>query len=511
MPELLQASSNVWRTEQADEFAIIVDADEYFAAARAAMRSARKSIFLVGWDFDASITLGRPGKQYEGPSHVGDFLLWLTRENRDLEIRLLLWNPGLLSNWAKLSNLPYLLRWKLHRQITVRLDGNHPVGSSHHQKILVIDDSIAFCGGIDVTSGRWDTRKHLDDDPLRRRPNGASYGPWHDASSFCTGPAAKALGDLCRARWRSAGGEHLAPVEIERQPPSISGAISFGPVTLGISRTSPAYGDQKGVTEIEQLYVDMIMSAKRVIYAESQYFASRVIAQALARRLSEYDGPEVVLINPVKADNWLGQLAMDTARARLREALRLHDPRGRFRIYHPVTADGVPIYVHSKLMIIDDKAIRVGSSNFNNRSMRFDNECDVVFEAGHDRQLSGKLVRLRNNLLAEHLGVHPDDVRQTIDRTNSVIEAIEALREIRTEGQPGSRPTLVPYHTPAVSDLEQWLADNEILDPEGPEAIMEPIKRRGLLRVLLINPAKRMSRSSRKGSGGAAETSREQR
>ncbi|NNU48850.1 phospholipase [Rhizobium sp. WYCCWR 11279] len=494
MPELLQTSSNVWRAERADEFAIIIDAEDYFAAARAAMRSARKSIFLVGWDFDASITLGRPGECFEGPAHVGDFLLWLTQENPNLEIRLLLWNPGFLSNWMKLSNLPYLLRWKLHRQINVRLDGNHPVGSSHHQKILVIDDAIAFCGGIDVTAGRWDTRKHLDNDPLRKQPNGTAYGPWHDASSFCAGPSAKALGDLCRSRWLSAGGEQLVPVDIPHEPLSIKGAISFGPLTLGISRTSPAYGDEKGVTEIEQLYVDMIMSAKRAIYAESQYFAARVVAQALARRLSEYDGPEVVLINPVKADNWLGELAMDTARARLTEALRLHDPHGRFRIYHPVTTDGVPIYVHSKLMIVDDQAMRVGSSNFNNRSMRFDNECDVAFEAGQDRHLSGKLVQLRDSLLAEHLGVDSDDVTLTIERTKSVIEAIEALREIRTEDQPGSRPTLVPYRTPAISDLEQWLADNEILDPEGPEAVMEPIESRGLFRGQLSIPSRRKFR-----------------
>ncbi|CAN7677392.1 phospholipase D-like domain-containing protein [Rhizobium sp. LjRoot98] len=505
MPELLQTSSNIWRAERADEFAIIIDADDYFAAARAAMKSARKSIFLVGWDFDASITLGRPGEEFEGPAHVGDFLLWLTKENPNLEIRLLLWNPGFLSNWVKLSNLPYLLKWKLHRQITVRLDGNHPVGSSHHQKILVIDDAIAFCGGIDVTAGRWDTRKHLDNDPLRKRPNGTAYGPWHDASSFCAGPAAKALGDLCRARWLSAGGEQLAHVNIPHESPSIKGAISFGAVTLGISRTSPAYGDREGVEEIERLYVDMIMAARHVIYAESQYFASRVIAQALARRLSEVDGPEVVLINPVKADNWLGELAMDTARARLREALHIHDPHGRFRIYHPVTADGVPIYVHSKLMIVDGQAMRVGSSNFNNRSMRFDNECDVAFEAGQDRHLSGQLLQLRDDLLAEHLGVDPDEVTQAIDRTKSVIEAIEALRENRPADQPGSRPTLVPYHTPEISDLGQWLADNEILDPEGPEAVMEPIERRGLLRGLLTRSAKRNSRSPAKGSSGVVK------
>ncbi|MBB6219838.1 phospholipase D-like domain-containing protein [Rhizobium leguminosarum] len=494
MSELLQPSSNIWRAERADEFAIIIDADDYFAAARTAMASAQKSIFLVGWDFDASITLGRPGDHYEGPSHVGDFLLWLTKKNPDLEIRLLLWNPGFLSSWAKLSNLPYLLRWKLHRQITVLLDGNHPIGSSHHQKILVIDDAIAFCGGIDVTAGRWDTRKHLDDDPLRRRPNGTSYGPWHDVSSFCAGPAAEALGDLCRSRWRSAGGEQLAPVDFPHEPPFINGAISFGPVTLGISRTMPAYGDQAGVAEIERLYVDMIMSAERLIYAESQYFASRVIAQALAKRLEENDGPEVILINPVKADNWLGELAMDTARARLREALRPRDRQKRFRIYHPITTDGVPVYVHSKLMIVDDKALRVGSSNFNNRSMRFDNECDVAFEAGQTERLSSRLVDLRNILLAEHLGVDPDEVAQTIRRSKSVIAAIEELRHTPNGDRPGNRPTLVPYDTPAISDLEEWLADNEILDPEGPEAVMEPMERRGLFRGFLTTPLKRKSR-----------------
>ncbi|MBB3595124.1 phosphatidylserine/phosphatidylglycerophosphate/cardiolipin synthase-like enzyme [Rhizobium sp. BK529] len=499
MSGLLQPSSNIWRAERADEFAIIIDADDYFSAARAAMRSARKSIFLVGWDFDASITLGRPGEQYEEPSRVGDYLLWLAEENPNLEIRLLLWNPGFLSSWTKLSNLPYLLRWKLHPRITVLLDGNHPVGSSHHQKILVIDDAIAFCGGIDVTAGRWDTRKHLDNDPLRRRPNGVLYGPWHDASSFCAGPAAKALGDLCRSRWKSAGGEQLAPTDFPHVSPSIKGAISFGRVTLGISRTVPLYANQAAVAEIERLYVDMIMSAKRVIYAESQYFASRIIAQALARRLSEIDGPEVILINPVKADNWLGEIAMDTARARLREALRSHDPHGRFRMYHPVTAGGVPIYVHSKLMMVDDKAIRVGSSNFNNRSMRFDNECDVVFEAGRDDQLSGKLVQLRDNLLAEHLGVDTDEVTRTIGRTKSIIAAIEELREKRTVDQPGNRPTLIPYQTPAISGLEQWLADNEILDPEGPEAVMEPIERRGLFRGHLKLPSKKKPRSAIRG------------
>jgi phosphatidylserine/phosphatidylglycerophosphate/cardiolipin synthase-like enzyme len=486
-PSILQPASNCWRVERAYEFAIIVDADDYFAVARAAMKSAKRSIFLVGWDFDASITLGKPDMQDDAPGRVGDFLLWLTRQNPELEIRLLLWNPGFLASWAKLANIPYLLRWKWHRQITVRLDGNHPLGSSHHQKILVIDDSVACCGGIDVTIDRWDTRKHLDNDPLRKRPNGPAYGPWHDASSLCNGPAARALGDLCRIRWKQAGGEDVAPVEEAVATPALDGAITFGTVNLAIARTSPSYGGRERVLEIERLYVDMILAARTAIYAESQYFASRIIAQAIAKRLAEEDGPEIVLINPVKADNWLGSIAMDTARARLRESLKRHDPRGRFRIYHPVTAGGEPIYVHSKLMIVDDKAMRVGSSNFNNRSMRFDNECDVAFEADGDASLSVRLRDLRHDLLGEHLGVASEAIADAVARHGSLIGAIEDLR--RPAGSNGA--TLVPYETPEISGLAEWLADNEILDPEGPEGVFEPIEKRGLFRGRLKMPFRR--------------------
>lgn len=488
---LLNPSENCWRIERADEFALLIDADCYFAAARAAMKAAKRSIFLVGWDFDARITLGHPDVDDEGPRGVGDFLLWLAKRNPDLEIRLLLWNPAFFSNWVKLSNVPYLLRWKLHPRITVKLDGNHPVGSSHHQKILVIDDSLAFCGGIDVTTDRWDTREHLDDDPRRKRPNGVAFGPWHDASSYCIGPAARALGDLCRERWRLAGGKPLQPAEGHQAFPRVEGAIAFGAVDLAISRTGPEYGGRERVTEVERLYVDMIMSAHSVIYAESQYFASRIVAQAMARRLAEPDGPEIVLINPVQADNWLGSLAMDTARARLRESMHRHDRYDRFRIYHPVTAQGVPVYVHSKLMIVDDRAMRVGSSNFNNRSMRFDNECDVAFEASGSDALAQRLLDLRSDLLAEHLGTDAADFAALVDRKGSLIGAIEDVRSGRASGaQPASR-TLVPYVTPEISDLAEWLADNEILDPEGPEAVFEPIEKRGLFRGKLKVPFRR--------------------
>ncbi len=488
---IFSPSENCWRTERADEFSILIDANDYFTSIRAAMMAAKRTIFFVGWDFDASITLGHPRVDDGAPRRVGDFLLWLARRTPGLKIRILLWSPAPLASWARPSNLPYLLRWKWNRQISVRLDDKHPLGSSHHQKMLVIDDTVAYCGGIDVTLDRWDTRQHLDDDPDRRRPNGKPYGPWHDISSRFTGPAARALGELCRHRWTRAGGKPVPLVTNVAPAPERAPNFSFGPVDLAIARTSPSYQEESAVTEIEKLYLDMIHSARRVVYAESQYFASRAIAQAIARRLAEPDGPEFVLINPTTSDNWLGQIAMDTARARLAESLRRHDTYGRFRIYHPVTAKGQPIYVHAKLMITDDQYLRVGSSNINNRSMRFDQECDVALEAGGSEELSRKITRFRNDLLAEHLSATPDAVDQAIRESGSLIAAIERMRAQNTEA--GSA-TLRPYETPEISDLEKWLADHEILDPEGSDAVFEPIEKRGLFRGRLKRPLRRKVR-----------------
>ncbi|WP_414899587.1 phospholipase D-like domain-containing protein [Sphingomonas flavalba] len=464
---------NCWRVAQADRFAFIVDAADYFVAARKAMLTARKSIFLVGWDFDAGITLDEQAT--EGPAKLGDLIVWLADRSPELEIRLLRWDTGAFKAMFKARTLATIMRWKMHPRVTLKLDGAHPIAGSHHQKIVVIDDCIAFCGGIDMTTGRWDHRAHKDNDPHRRNPDGSGYTPWHDATSAFDGAAARAVGDLARERWLAATGERLHPADVPHDCWPDGVEPGFRDVTLAIARTCPEMGDSSGVHEIEQMYLDLIGRARRYIYAESQYFASRKIARAIATRLQEEDGPEIVVINPETAEGWLEPIAMDSARARLVEALRRVDRHGRFRIYHPVTAGGEPIYVHAKVMIIDDRGFRVGSSNFNNRSLRLDTECDVILDlAGGDATARATVTAIRNDLLAEHLGVAPDKVDTTLAETGSLIATVEALR--------GGGRSLVPYVLPELSSTEAWLADNEILDPEGPDAMFEPLSRRGLFR-----------------------------
>ena len=228
-----------------------------------------------------------------------------------------------------------------------------------------------------MTSARWDTREHRDEEPHRRTPGGTQHNPWHDATTMLEGPVAAAIGELARERWRLAGGAVLPPIT-ERSDCWPAGFPSqFCNVEIGIARTRPEMPNRPGICEIERLYIDLIATAQRFIYAESQYFASRCIAEAIARRLMETDGPEIVLINPLSAQGWLEPIAMDSARGRLCETLRRADPHRRFRVYHPVTASGQPIYVHAKILIVDDRVLRIGSSNMNNRSMRLDTECDV--------------------------------------------------------------------------------------------------------------------------------------
>lgn len=460
-----------WRIAEATRAAVVIDADAYFRAAREAMLKARHQILLVGWDFDARITLAFEDDHPEAPTTVGEFIGWLVKRTPTLQVYILRWEKGALKTLGRGRTLWTLLKWRLARRIHLKLDAHHPIAASHHQKIVVIDDCLAFCGGIDMTDERWDTRAHTDDDPRRKSPSGFAYKPWHDVTSALEGPVARVLGELCRTRWQIAGGRKIAP-----PPPSPdcwpeSLTPHFRDVEVAVSRSQPDHGGLPAVREIEELYLWLIARAKRRLYAESQYFASRRIAEAIAKRVAEDDPPEIVIINPVTAQGWLEPIAMDTARERLIGEIERRDHRDRFRMYHPVTTGGEPIYCHAKVMVVDEEIIRIGSSNFNNRSLRLDTECDITI-----REESAVIPAIRDDLIAEHLDVPISEVAEGVAR-DGLIATIERLR--------GEGKTLVPYEPRDLNEVQQWLADNEVLDPEGPDEMFEAFaQRKGLLRRL---------------------------
>jgi phospholipase D1/2 len=418
---------------------------------------------------------------------------------KGLRVHVLKWRLGMIGAAFRGMTPLFILNWLVSHRLNYRLAADHPTGACHHQKLIVIDDALAFCGGIDMTADRWDTREHRDHDPHRRRPSGWRYPPFHDVAAMIDGPAAAALGDWCRARWHSATGEVLVAPGARSDPWPAGCAPRFTDIGVAIARTAPAYNGQPELREVERLYLDMIAGARRLLYMEAQYFASRAIGRALIARLTEPDPPEIVLINPVASHGWLEEQAMGTARRLLLSALRTADHAGRFRAYSPVTARGRMIYVHAKLMIADDRVLRLGSSNLNNRSMGLDSECDLAVEAvpGSADESATRLAiaDLRDGLLAEHLGVRVQQVRDAWQRHGSLIAAIEQLRT-------GGARTLVPCDVGEPGVADQFIVENEILDPERPDSLAARMSRRFRWKWLQHAAARRRERGLGLNLGG---------
>ena len=488
----------VWRYAMATRVRVIVDAEAYFDLMQQAMLKARQRVLLIGWDFDTRIHLthGRRWWQMawnrQFPSRLGSFIPWLTRHCHSLEIRVLKWGLGALEIVGRGSMMADIVRWLPYKRIHLRIDSVHPLGCSHHQKIVVIDDALAVCGGIDMTDRRWDTREHIEEDPRRKRPGGSPYGPWHDMTMMLEGPVAATLDELARDRWRRALDETLDP---PRQTQDSAWPDDLEPhfenVEVGVARTRAEYEGDPEVREIEELFVRQIGRAKRLIYAESQYFASRVVAEAIGARLSADEPPEIVIINPETADGWVESTVMDPARARLVQALRKSDRRGRFHIYAPYSGE-TPVYVHAKLLIVDDEILRIGSANFNNRSMGLDSECDVFIDCARpaNRDCREAIRGLRHSLLAEHCGLDEDEIAGLLEKAGSMADMISALGD-------GRKRHLRRYEPAELTPVQEEMVDRQLLDPEE-TAQMFRIRppRRGLLRPggLLARAMQRMKR-----------------
>ncbi|MCY7271291.1 MAG: phospholipase D-like domain-containing protein [Sphingomonas bacterium] len=463
---------NCWRIARASEASVIVDAADYYRHIRGAMIAAQKRIFIVGWDFDTRIALD-PDEHGQGET-LGRFFLNLARDKPDREIDILKWNFGALKQFVRPAAVVWLARWWKTKAIDFRFDSSHPPGCSHHQKIVVIDDNLAACGGIDISSSRWDTSEHQDDDPRRTGPDGKPYMPWHDATMMMRGPVAAQLAELGRERWSTATKAELKPIDPTEDDWPKDLPVMFRDVDIAIARTRAAYDGLSEIREIETLYLDMIAAAEQFIYFENQYFTSAKIGAAIATRMAEPDPPEIVMVMPRTADGWLEQQAMDGARLKLVAAIGEKDKGNRFRIYIPVTKKRDDIYVHAKISVVDDRLLRVGSSNLNNRSQGLDSECDVIIDAAlaANAGTPPAITALRYRLLAEHLDCTPGEFASAEKKHGSMVKAIEALIG------PGKSLELLPME--GLSEAEEFIASNELLDPENPEAMLDPIGKRGL-------------------------------
>ncbi|WP_459860182.1 VTT domain-containing protein [Desulfuromonas carbonis] len=412
---------------RAQRIAFLVDGEDYYRAVADACESARQAIYILGWDVDSRTRLRR-GKKGTAET-LGEFVDRLVKEHPDLHIYILEWDFAMFYSLER-ETLSWLsLGWMSHERVHFEFDDNHPVGACHHQKIVVIDDLVAFVGGFDLASFRWDTSEHLPNHP-ERTERGTSYGPVHDVQMLVDGEAARELGCIARRRWDRATGEQLPePTEYGHDPWPQSISPDHREVRLAILRTEPAYDGQAEVREIETFYRDAVTRAESFIYMENQYLSSHAICAALEESLQQAEGPEVVLVLPRKCPGWLEEETMGALRQGIQKRLLAADRNGRLRVYYPERAGLTTdvIIVHSKLLIADDTLLTVGSANLSNRSMGFDTECNLALSADGQKGIAKTIARFRNRLLAEHLGTEIQVVADHLARSGSLLATIDAL------------------------------------------------------------------------------------
>src|SRR5690348_7672828 len=468
-PSLLRPGYNCWAVSRAERVALIIDAADYFKAFYEAALRARHSITILGWDFNSQTRLHFDPVEPNGPpALLGEFLNWLVHRRHSLHVHVLNWDYPMVFGTDREFPPLYGFGWTPARRVHLRYDDTHPVAGSHHQKIVVIDDTVAFIGGIDLTVRRWDSPEHLPQDP-RRVAYGKPYPPFHDLMVLLDGEAAKSLGILARERWHAATGQKLRSMglrgnrEDDPWPPSFTPELQS--VEVGIARTAPPRGELPAIKEVEKLYLDMIAAAEKCLYIENQYFTAPRIAAALEKRLGEPNGPEIVLVLRLLSHGWLEEHTMHVLRTRLIERLRKADRYGRFRVYYPHVpglTEGCCLDVHSKAMIVDERVLRIGSSNLCNRSLGLDTEADVAIEARGRPQVANVIRRFRDRLLAEHLGVPVEKVRVEIERTGSLHGAIKTLMH---EGRSLRELATLPEWPEAIVNVAA------VADPDEPIAL----------------------------------------
>ena len=431
MDSILQPGSNCCAIARARRVALLIDSEAYFLAFFRAALQARHSITILGWDFNSRTQLHfDPVEKNDPPPLLGDFLNYLARRRHGLQIRILNWDYPIAFGTDRELRPLYGFGWTPAKNVHLRYDDTHPFAGSQHQKVVVIDDAIAFAGGIDLTLKRWDTVEHRNPDQ-RRAVDGTAYPPMHDLMVMVDGEAAGALGNLTRARWLHATGKKLRPCAApdgDLWPEGIR--VDITDTQVGISRTAPPFGEKPAVREIEHLYLDMIAAARHTLYIENQYFTSPIITAALEQRLAEPDGPEVVLVLRLLSHGWLEEHTMHVLRSRLLARLLRADRHGRLRVCYPDVpglADGCCLDIHSKLMIVDDDQLRIGSANLSSRSMGVDAECDVLIESLGRPDVAAAIRDFRERLVAEHLGCQPAEVHARMETGGTLCAAIEAL------------------------------------------------------------------------------------
>jgi phosphatidylserine/phosphatidylglycerophosphate/cardiolipin synthase-like enzyme len=415
---------------------LLVDARDYYRAFYAEAVRAERSLLIAGWQFDSQVELlrGADALDAEKPVRFLPFLEALSLEKPGLQIYILAWDYSAVFAMEREWLQRVLFSWTTPANIHFRFDDCHPLGASHHQKFVVIDGDVAFAGGIDLASARWDDRQHRLHNPLRFEREEAQK-PYHDVMAFVSGECAVRLEELFAERWRSATGEPLElPAAASRaQEPAFGQGLAIDADEVHISRTECDASQGAKCAQILALYKAAIASADRLIYIETQYFTANAMLEALSARMRQHGRPklQLVIVMPNAADSEKERLVLGAAQDRLLATLRdtALETGCELRIYSSwaFTEDDAKTatFIHSKLLIVDDRLLCVGSANLTNRSLLLDTElCLSWQDSSGEGRTARSIARVRAELLGEHAGVAPEP---TFFRVDGLIERLDDL------------------------------------------------------------------------------------
>ncbi|MGQ8366971.1 VTT domain-containing protein [Glaciecola sp. 1036] len=490
---IFNKGENCTTTTTARYAAPIVDCANYYRALHEAIANAKRSIFIVGWDIDSRIRLlrGDEEKESELPSVISDLIALKAQENPELDVHLLRWDSslaffGMREVWAK-----EVWDEKTPDNVKTILDSSIPMGGSQHQKIVIIDDELAFAGGMDVAMHRWDTREHKVEHPERDDGDG-NYGPFHDVQVALSGKIVSELSKLVRWRWNrlvedeQRVTEAIVDVDEDSLPATWPKSVDpiFENIDCAVAQTIPFMDDQEPVQEVRKMLLGLIERAEKFVYIENQFANRGEIAEALNKRLKEKPKLKVLVFSSYEPKGTVECEAYWAGRIDFKNILENGIEKERILMAYSssTNADGLAGHkrVHAKVTVIDDEYFVIGSSNLSNRSMSLDTECDIVFQAKTQAH-KDKVRWFRNDLISEHSGWSVDEVQEFIE-ADDTFEQLKQCKEKYSY-------CLKEAHDQDFTDQELQSIVTPFGDPQEP--IVPYISLPGGRKFYLPNPSKR--------------------